>query len=49
MPMPRPSAGSTASGIEMMRIITKTVAEHTEAEHDEALRHRRRQLDAGLV
>ena len=46
IPMPRPSAGSTASGIEMMRIRTKISGERPEREHDQALRDRRGQLEA---
>ena len=49
MPMPRPSAGSTASGIEMMRIRTKIAASAPRREHHQALRDRRRQLEARLA
>ena len=49
MPMPRPSAGRTASGIEMIRISTKTAASAPSARTTQALGNRRRQLEARLA
>ena len=49
MPIPRPSAGSMESGIEMTRIRTKIAASDAERQHDAGSPARRRKLEPRLA